>query len=63
MTRGERIEKKMRFCWHCGAELGVIAAINYDPWDTCGCEQCELAYRDAKCAGRRPVISGEGRLT
>jgi hypothetical protein len=63
MTKSEAIGEKMRFCWHCGAELGVIAAINYDPWDTCGGERCELAYRDAMCALRRRMISGEGRLT
>ena len=62
MTKGERIDKKMRFCWHCGTELGVIAAIAYDPWDTCGDQQCELAYRDALREERRPMISGEGRL-
>jgi hypothetical protein len=30
MTKSERTDKKMRFCWHCGAELSVIAVINYD---------------------------------
>jgi hypothetical protein len=57
MAKGEQTDKKMRFCWYCGAELGVIAAINYDPWDTCGCQECELAYRDALCAKRGCVAS------
>lgn len=39
---------KMRFCFNCGAELGVYSS--YDPLDTCGASECE---REAANAARQ----------
>lgn len=40
-------KERMQFCWYCGAELGVYAAIPSDR-DTCGKIECSReAYRDA----------------
>jgi len=43
---------KMRYCWNCGGELGVIERRHYDPRDTCGSRECERAARDADAAER-----------
>jgi hypothetical protein len=40
-----RKEKKMWFCFCCGAELGVYA--DHDWFDTCGESRCEMAAREA----------------
>ena len=39
---------KMRHCWYCGEELGVIERRLYDDRDTCGKRECERAARDAE---------------
>ena len=36
-----------RFCFNCGASLGVIEARLYDSRDTCGALECEREARDA----------------
>lgn len=36
---------KMRYCFNCGAELGV-SAFHY-PLDTCGARECEREARNA----------------
>lgn len=38
---------KMRHCFNCGTELGVIADKDYEPLDTCGSSECSRAARDA----------------
>lgn len=39
-----------RFCFNCGASLGVIEDRYYDRTDTCGDRECERAARDqAEC--------------
>ena len=43
---------KMRYCWYCGEELGVIENRHYDRSDTCGKQECERAARDAARAER-----------
>jgi anaerobic ribonucleoside-triphosphate reductase len=37
---------KMRYCWNCGEELGMIADKNYVRTDTCGNQECERALLD-----------------
>jgi hypothetical protein len=39
-------KKRMRHCWHCGAEMGVIENRYYDRGDTCGKRECDRAARD-----------------
>lgn len=34
---------KMRTCWNCGDEMGVIEDKYYDSRDTCGKIECERA--------------------
>jgi len=36
---------KMRYCFNCGAQLGVYA--DYDPLDDCGKRECQRAAHDA----------------
>jgi len=43
---------RMRFCWQCGEELGLIEDRNYDPMDTCGKRECEREAREAERARR-----------
>lgn len=38
----------MRHCFFCGAELGFLAASEYDALDTCGARECERAARDER---------------
>jgi hypothetical protein len=38
---------RMRHCFNCGAELGVYAARDYDPMDTCGALECDKGAREA----------------
>ena len=38
-------EAKERFCFNCGASLGVYA--DYDRMDACGARECVQAARDA----------------
>lgn len=37
---------KMRHCFYCGEELGVI--VDYDPLDHCGKAECSRAAADAE---------------
>lgn len=39
---------KERFCWNCGASLGVIDNRYYDRRDICGARECqrEARYQD-----------------
>src|SRR5690348_11005910 len=37
---------KMRHCWFCGDELGVIEDRHYQRGDTCGKPECEREARD-----------------
>ncbi len=34
---------KMRHCWNCGAEMGLIGDACFDRLDTCGKRECERA--------------------
>jgi hypothetical protein len=43
---------KMRRCWNCGAELGMIDDKNYDRMDTCGDPECEHELQSALRAER-----------
>lgn len=45
-------DAKMRHCFFCGAELGVIESRNYDRRDTCGARECEREARDNAIAER-----------
>lgn len=38
---------KERFCWNCGASLGVLDGKDYDSRDTCGRLQCDREARDS----------------
>lgn len=38
---------KMRHCWNCGADMGLIENRHYDRSDTCGRTECEREARDA----------------
>ena len=42
----------MRYCWYCGAELGVIERRDYQRTDTCGKRECERARADADAEER-----------
>ena len=37
---------KMRFCWNCGAELGMFTDRQYDRRDTCGARECDREARN-----------------
>lgn len=39
------LKGKMRRCWNCGRELGVIEDRHYDRRDTCGQIECEREAR------------------
>jgi hypothetical protein len=39
---------KLRHCWNCGDEMGVIEDRYYDRMDTCGKRECERAARYAR---------------
>lgn len=43
---------KMRYCFNCGEELGIFAAIDYDQFDTCGKRECE---REARAERREQI--------
>lgn len=36
---------KMRYCFNCGAEIGVFTSFDYDELDTCGKPECERESR------------------
>lgn len=36
---------KERFCWNCGASMGVIENRYYDSGDTCGATECDREAR------------------
>jgi hypothetical protein len=38
-------EAKMRHCWFCGAELGVLSRKEWEFGDTCGQSECEREAR------------------
>jgi hypothetical protein len=38
---------KMRYCFNCGAELGIYADRDYSDFDTCGDPKCEREARYA----------------
>lgn len=43
---------KERFCWNCGASLGVLPRWQWEHGDTCGDAACEREARDAQRAER-----------
>lgn len=51
--RMKMAEKKMRHCWFCGAELGVLGRAEWEPGDTCGARECEREARNAAAEERR----------
>lgn len=50
---------KMRHCWYCGDEMGVIEARYYRREDTCGKPECE---REARAAEREEREEAHRRL-
>ena len=46
-TQVSRKLEQMRYCWFCGAPLGVIEDRHYDRNDTCGKAECEREMRHA----------------
>lgn len=40
-----RLPIKMRYCFNCGEELGMMTSSQYDPFDTCGKSACEREAR------------------
>ena len=49
---GEVSESKMRHCWNCGAEMGLVEDRHYDRSDTCGKRECDRAAREQHEAER-----------
>ncbi len=43
---------KMRYCWNCGEEMGVIENKFYDSRDTCGKAECNREASHAFAAER-----------
>jgi hypothetical protein len=43
---------RMRHCWFCGDELGMIEDRNYERTDTCGKLECNRETREAARADR-----------
>lgn len=43
---------KMRRCWNCGTEMGLIEDRHYERRDTCGKRECEREARDEAQAER-----------
>lgn len=43
---------RVRYCWHCGENMGFIDSRIYDRRDTCGAAECEREARNAD-AGER----------
>lgn len=43
---------KLRHCWNCGADMGVIEDRYYDRSDTCGAAECAREARDQARAER-----------
>jgi len=43
---------KERFCWNCGASLGVLTRAEWEPRDDCGQMDCVRASQDAARAER-----------
>lgn len=46
------LTRKMRHCFNCGAELGVLSSAEYEPLDTCGKRECDREARDAMAMER-----------
>lgn len=44
--------KKMRHCFNCGEELGVMDSFEYHHLDTCGKAECEREARSESLAER-----------
>ena len=57
----QRKDVKERFCWYCGASLGVIARAMYDRSDTCGALECTRAARDAEAVERQEAYEAAAR--
>lgn len=38
---------KERFCWNCGASMGIVEDKYYDRGDTCGKGECNRAAQDS----------------
>ena len=52
MIETKKTTAKMRHCWVCGEELGVIENRFYDRMDTCGKSECNREAQDAYRAER-----------
>lgn len=52
MSEQPKPTARMRYCWNCGAEMGVFEARFYDRRDTCGASECEREARDSFSAER-----------
>jgi hypothetical protein len=51
--------KKMRHCFFCGDELGLLASCDYDPLDTCGKQECE---REARAEAREQAFEDNNEV-
>lgn len=45
-------EPKMRHCWNCGEELGMLKRSEWEPGDTCGKTECNREASNAREAER-----------
>lgn len=45
MTEASKTKARMRYCWVCGDELGIIEDRHYNRDDTCGKRECEREAR------------------
>lgn len=52
MTDIVKPRARERFCFNCGASMGVIEDRYYDRRDTCGSRECEREARDEAAAER-----------
>lgn len=43
-----RQDAKMRYCWFCGDELGVLSRAEWEHGDTCGKSECEREAQYAR---------------
>lgn len=47
---------KMRYCWNCGAEMGLIEDRHYERGDTCGRPECAREAREQAIAERDQAV-------
>ena len=54
MTDKNEVKAKARIrqCWNCGGDMGLVEDRHYDRMDTCGAARCEREASDAARAER-----------